>query len=751
LSEKTEAGVSPEEMLRSPLEQRLARIRDAFEAPAGNANRPLGPNAGPQPLPSALHPIAALKQLAAALEGTSVANSIDDLSATPGPEGLHDAAGRFGLTIEPATKALGAIESTDCPCLLLLKDGLAHVVSGIATSGDLEIRNNGVTIAVARGRLQTQVTGGLIRVRLQSMLAREQDAPTSVSHVQATAPRSFVALMRQAVLAEKKHFATLLVAGAISCLVALALPMFTMAVFDRVIPHMSFETLWALALGVCLLLTVDFFVRQSRSGIAHALGISASQGLTARLYNKLLHVPLARLPRHASQITQPFHELTQAPALAIHLSAALLVDLPFFAIVTLYLIAIAGPVGWLLPLFALFGAAAQILMHRAAVDRAKKDIQITQRQIQLLIDGISGVETIKAIGGGPRLLADWERMADEAAIASHHVSQIHAKSGHIAAFLNQVLTVAVMVIGVYEISQNGMTMGALSAAMLLAGRALTPVQGIVSSTLRLHLIAETTKGLRSIVETEPELGGDARNTRAIRGDIELKNVSFSHAGEERATLVDITFSIKAGERVALIGRAGCGKSSLLKLITRLYEPSKGTLLIDGRDERQFEPYALRRAIALMPQDSELIDQSLDFNLRLGQGDITEAHFEAVTRLTGVAQFASRLPKGFSSPVGPGGKRLSGGERQAVNLSRALLGKPRMLLLDEPSAAMDNEREAQIIAGLGTIIGDAGLLIATHRLPLLALVDRIIIMDQGRIVADGPRTEILQKIQTQHAA
>jgi ATP-binding cassette subfamily C protein LapB len=196
--------------------------------------------------------------------------------------------------------------------------------------------------------------------------------------------------------------------------------------------------------------------------------------------------------------------------------------------------------------------------------------------------------------------------------------------------------------------------------------------------------------------------------------------------------------------VGIIGKAGCGKSTLLRLLVRLHEAQSGRLSLDGRDIRQFDPQALRRAIGYMPQDAHLFDGSLEDNLAMGLGRVDRADLDRVARISGVQAFASQHPSGFSLPVGPGGQRLSGGERQAVSLARALMGAPCLLLLDEPTAALDNTAEARVIAELGRELGDTGLIVATHRLPVLALTDRIIWMDNGRIVADGPKADIFAR-------
>ncbi|MGL4441605.1 MAG: ATP-binding cassette domain-containing protein, partial [Bosea sp. (in: a-proteobacteria)] len=219
---------------------------------------------------------------------------------------------------------------------------------------------------------------------------------------------------------------------------------------------------------------------------------------------------------------------------------------------------------------------------------------------------------------------------------------------------------------------------------------------------------------------------------------------FSYPGEQRQSLRNISLSIQPGEKVGIIGKAGCGKSTLLRLLLRLYEVETGRLCLDGRDIRQFDPRILRQAISYMPQDTQLMDGTLEHNLTLGLDHVPAGDLERICMLTGLHDFAAAHPSGLSLQVGPGGMRLSGGERQAVALSRALMGRPKVVILDEPTAAFDNTSEAKLIGELRQHLGSTGLIVATHRLPVLALVDRIIWMDGGRIVADGPKAEIFAK-------
>jgi ATP-binding cassette subfamily C protein LapB len=346
----------------------------------------------------------------------------------------------------------------------------------------------------------------------------------------------------------------------------------------------------------------------------------------------------------------------------------------------------------------------------------------------------------------------WEERADAAALIGHTLRSNQNFASHCGAFVMQAVTVLTIAAGAYSVTTSLMTVGALSACMMLASRAIMPIATLMSQGFRLSQLLATTRLVSAFAVSPVEQAGDVSETaaqRPILGKLQMSGVSFVHPGSAEAFLSGVSLSIAAGERVGIVGKSGSGKSTMLKLLVRLIEPSDGRIHIDGRDIRQIDPMALRRAFAMMAQDSWLFDATLEANMKSGLGGVPEEWFAKVATVTGVADFADRNPAGYSLEVGPGGQKLSGGERQSVTLARALMARPKLLILDEPTSAMDNERESRIVRALAseTKNGDLkgmGLIVATHRLPILALVDRIIWMDGGRIVADGPKREIFKK-------
>ena len=693
------------------------------------------------------HPLAALARLAAVLAGRSAPADAGEVAApghVPGPETVADAAQRLGLGVQILRRSLRSLTNADLPCVILMKDGTAEVALRRPDRATLELlgpAGDDARVSASVRTLAARASGAVFCVRPGRVQPVEQVPATAPAHRPLLSPDLAAALKSRAGVV-----VTLVVSGLVSNAISLAMPLFTMTVFDRIVPHGATETLWALALGVTLLFLIDFGIRHARLALFDSVSLVAGQSMAGRLYSRLVRMPLALAPRTAGPLVQPFPELAASAQITLQFLVGLATDLPFFLVVVVVLAALGGPVA-LVPLvgaallFAVY-AASHAVSHRAAADETRS----AQRQWQMLIESVSAIESIKAAHAGTRLMGEWERRSDDAAYSAHRPRVINGFSAQAGSFVAQMVVVATVVIGVDQIGRAAMTLGALSASMLLVSRSMTPVASLIGLFFRMRHIRATTRGLAAVMDTPPEHAAvDVAPAPGPFGAVECRTLTFRYPGAAHPALRDVTFAMKPGERIGLVGRAGCGKSTLLRLVARLYEPEAGTISFDGRDARQFDPDMVRRRFALMAQDSTLLEGTLESALLLGLGAVDPAHLDAVAKLTGVHEVAARHPAGYGLDVGPGGRRLSGGERQAVALARALMGRPALLLLDEPTSAMDNDREARTVEGLRALPREVGMVIATHRLPLLAAVDRVVWMDGGRVVADGPRDEVFRKL------
>jgi len=702
------------------------------------------------------HPLADLARLAALLgSARAQADDMSDLAGTPGPQLLHELGQRLGLAIAIGSRSIGSLGKVDCPCVVMLKDGSSRLVIDAPEGSDFVVAGEGdATHSIPRKLLVKAATGAVFQACRIDPDSSEAPAPP-VTTVPPDPRRTGHPLLAHllSVAGEKKSLVlSLAMAGLLSGLINLAVPSFTMVVFDRVIPHAAFETLWALLIGVSLLLVLDLALRHVRHALGDAVSLAASTRFGAAFFSRLLHAPASAMPRQAGGLIQPYNELNQASAIAPQFIAGLMVDVPFFLIVLGFLAALGGWIAAIPAVGAMVLLGIHWISHRSQMKDLGEDARLMQRQTQMIVDAVAGADAVRLTGSGPQHLMRWEERADTAALVGHTLRSNQNFASHCGAFVMQAVTVLTIAAGAYSVTASMMTVGALSACMMLASRAIMPIASVMGQGFRLSQLLATTRLVSAFAVSPLERAGDVSETaaqRPILGRLQVSGVSFAHQGCAETVLSGLSLSIAAGERVGIVGKSGSGKSTLLKLLVRLIDPSDGSIHIDGRDIRQIDPLALRRAVAMMAQDSWLFDATLEANMKAGLGGVTEEWFAKVASVTGVADLADRNLAGYSLEVGPGGQKLSGGERQSVALARALMAKPKLLILDEPTSAMDNERETRIVRALASETKDGdlkgmGLIIATHRLPILALVDRIIWMDGGRIVADGPKREIFKK-------
>ncbi|MEM9710554.1 MAG: ATP-binding cassette domain-containing protein [Pseudomonadota bacterium] len=547
-----------------------------------------------------------------------------------------------------------------------------------------------------------------------------------------------------------RHFPSLffiLIAACLSNAMMLLQPLFVMIVYDRVIPHGAFETLWALATGVLLGFALDLMLRKVRIRLENAVAIKTSIDLQERLFARLVNGQARQTPAAAAEWTDTFREIDTVSAIVPALWASLLVDIPFVFAVLALVYAIAGNVV-LAPLagIAILGAwtvIGSILIRRAGARVAGSQAERTE----LLSEAASLSRVIKFAGAQSRIHGRFHWLLAEALEPLHDLRRHSAMQMQLTNFMVQGVIVAAVVIGVYKIDAGAMSIGALVATMLLVSRVLMPAGQFVLLATRTAEMAAPLRRILRLLELPQEEAAETRLPRTVEtGRISLKNVSLWHPGGGQPALKEVSLEIEPGEKIALIGQSGSGKSTLLQLLVRLHDADEGHHLVDGHNARQYAPQELRRHIAYMGQESELFDGTIFDNLMVGRQDADEGAINRALMLAGAFDFIRQSPAGLSQRVGKRGQALSGGERQAVCLARSLLQPSKMLLLDEPTSSMDQNMEGQVLAGLKAMGPEKTIVIATHRAQILSAVDRIIWMHGGCIMADGPSGEVLAKLQ-----
>jgi ATP-binding cassette subfamily C protein LapB len=663
--------------------------------------------------------------------------------ALPGPEALATLAAQRGLDVDTQQRRVASLGPGEFPCIVLMQDATTRLLVG--RRGDVfQVKRAEGVIDVPLAALQAHESGTLFLPR--PVIEASDEGDLQLAEEARDEAQGVLRLMLRMMWREHRgRLVAMAVANLIGNALLLALPLYSMAVYDRVIPHLAMETLWALTIGVTIALLADLMVRTVKARVLDAAAYSVSTAIQARFFNRLVHTELASAPRLAAAATAGLRDIESLCLALPSVFTAVVIDLPFLFVIMALLVSFGGYVA-LVPVIAVVVLLAIYTIAHAVGEReALRRANLNRMQATLLQESIDGLETVKSTAAEAMLLRRWEALADAAAFAGHRSRSWNGFSAIASMCIGQIVIVGAMVTAVLEISNGLLTIGALSATSMLVGRVLAPITQVVGTLHQMKLLLKTLDGIDLVLKAPLERAGDPSRLPAPRGLIEFRGVSFGYKGAEEAGLKDITLTIRPGERVALIGRIGCGKSTLLKLMIRLYAPRTGAVLLDGMNIRQFDPLAIRRRIGLMSQHHALFDDTLQANLVFGLGHVTKEAFERAVAVSAVRDLAARQPEGYSMRVGPRGERLSGGERQLVALARTLMGRPDVVILDEPTAAMDNGLEARVIRDLREELGERTLIVATHRAAVLDLVDRIIWIDDGRIVADGPKADVLSRL------
>ena len=546
----------------------------------------------------------------------------------------------------------------------------------------------------------------------------------------------------------RREFWPVMLAALVVNLLALAVPLFTMNVYDRVIPNKAVPTLWVLAIGVALALSFDFVLRLARSQLVDEIGLRLDERYSQKLFEKVMNLPMAERQGSTGAFAKRVSEYENVRDFFASTSVVLIVDISFMLV---FLALITVLAGWLvlvplvgIALTLLAGFSLQKAMGRAAVD-AQADSSL---QHSVLIESIAGIETLKAARAEGQMLGKWRRYASMSAATQERMRRLTAVAVNLASIAQQLMSVALVIGGFYLFNEGQITMGAIIAIVMLAGRAMAPMGQFAFLVTRAKQATTTLESLQNMMEAPDERHAAARSIvpEVRSGHVDLAKASFRYPGASRDSLSEIDLKIAPGERIGIIGRVASGKSTLGRVLCGLYAPTDGIMNVDGTDSRQFHPHQLRDAFRFVGQDAELFSGTVRDNLMLGAARADDQQLiDAVVR-SGADIFLSRDAAGFDLQVGERGSRLSGGQRSLLVLARALVTPSKMLFLDVPTGAMDTQTELYFIDHLKTALApDQTLIVSTHRHNMLTICDRLIVIDAGRILADGPRDEVLGRL------
>ena len=544
---------------------------------------------------------------------------------------------------------------------------------------------------------------------------------------------------------KRRQFGPILTASVIVNLLAIALPLFSMNVYDRVIPNRAESTLWVLALGVLIAFALDYALRKARTEVIDEIGRDLDIRLSQKIYSKILSAPLADRKGHTGNLVARVTEYASVREFFASTTIMLVVDMAFLV---LFVALIAWLAGWL----ALVPLAAIAVMTIAGFRLQKQVVRAAQEaqadfglQQTLLVESIAGIETLKSIAGEGTMLGRWRRLADVGSQSQQRLRAITSTSVSLASSFQQVSNIALIVGGYYLFAEGKITMGAIIAIVMLSSRSLQPAGQLAFLLTRAEQCRQTLDSLQRLWEGNDErrMGGTSIVPAVREGHVKLESVSFAYPDTPAESLTDINLTIAPGDRIAIVGRVASGKSTLGRLFCGLYQPTAGAMLIDGLDSRQYRPQDLRASFRFVPQDAELFSGTIKDNLLLGAPNASDEDLVTALRQVGADLFLSRDAGGFDRPVGESGSKLSGGQRAFLTLARALARPAKVLFFDEPTGAMDSQTEKLFVERLSqSLTPDQTLIISTHRPALFSICNRLVVLDSGRIVADGPRDQIL---------
>jgi ATP-binding cassette subfamily C protein LapB len=671
------------------------------------------------------------------------------IAGLPLPDGrlnvgiFERAAKRAGLDVSPVKRPLDDIPALVLPAILVMRDGSTRILLAI----DPEAQRATI-VDPSAGRRPADVSFATLELDYLGYAFFARPSPSADPRAVAAGDLPKLHWFWSVVGRFWGNYSHVAIAAFVVNILALASPLFVMSVYDRVVPNGALPSLIALAIGMGIAVVFDFIMRTVRSRIIDMTGKKVDVVLAANIFEHVLSLKMANRPTSVGILANQMRDFDSVREFFTSGTVVSITDLLFAIIFIIILFIIAGPLAWIplvvLPVMIILG-----LILQKPLDRAIRQLQAeSAARHGILVESLSGIEAVRAVGAEARMQTNWERSVAATARSGedvHFWSSIALTSANTA---QQLTNLFMVIVGVFLVLDGKLTVGALVAATMLAGRVLAPIAGIAAVITRATQTITSLRALDRIMNLERERPADRSYVarKIEKGRISFENVTFKYPGAPDNALEKVTFSIAPGERVGIIGRVGSGKTTVGRLLVGFYEPQEGRILIDGVDSRQYDPADLRGGTGFVLQDTDLFFGKLRDNIALGRPAATDAEILEAARLSGVESFIAGHPLGYDMPIAEGGRSLSGGQKQAIGLARTLIRKPKILFLDEPTAHFDVRSENEFLERLKAISGgEMTIIVSTHRMSLLSLVTRLLVFDRGRLIADGPRDEIIAKL------
>lgn len=659
------------------------------------------------------------------------------------PTTVSRAASRVGFQTQIVQQHLLRIKTSLLPCILVLHQHNACILQAIdseAQTADVLFMPEAVPQTISLQELNKLYTGTAIYCYPEYQLDQRafdlKDGGATKGH------------WFWSVIKDNRHlYRDVLIAALFINIFALSMPLFVMNVYDRVVPNMATDTLWILAAGVFIIFCADLSLRLLRSWFIDMAANKADIRLSASIMERVLGQRLEARPASVGSFASNVQAFESVRSFIGSMTVSILIDLPFFLLFIIIILAIGWPmaipvmVGVLILVF--YAIAVQSKM-RAISDSIS---EASAQRNSGLIENLVGAETVRAFNASGRAQGVWEKATLFVSACSIKMRMLGASVGITGQWVQQSASVALMIVGVYMVFAGELSQGGLIAAYMLSSRAMAPITQLAGLLSQYHQAATSMESLENLMNSpqEREQGKTLISRPVLQGNIEVKNLSFSYPEAQQPALDGISLSIKAGEKVAILGRAGSGKSTLEKLLMGLYQPTAGSIAFDDINQKQIDIAELRRNIAYIPQDIHLIYGSIYDNITLGKPNASREEVLAAVQDAGLHALIGQSADGVAMPIGENGNLLSGGQRQSVAVARAFIEERNILLFDEPSSAMDSGLENHLILSIKRRSQNKTLILVTHRTSLLSLVDRLIVMDGGKIIADGPKAEVLEAL------
>lgn len=658
------------------------------------------------------------------------------------PELFVRAAARAGLSAQIVSRSLADISPLVLPAVLLLKNRQACILvqkyDGQDKATVIQPESGEGEITVSFSELQEQYTGYAIFARPSFHFDRRTD-----EGFKERPKKWFWDTIKQT----WKLYSEVMVASFFINVFAIGSSLFVMNVYDRVVPNNAIDTLTILSVGILIVFSFDFLMKMLRGYFIDVASKKTDVILSASIFEQMMGIKMESRPESVGNFANNMQQFDSFRDFFTSTTITALIDLPFVLFFIIIIFSLGGYIV-VVPIVSLpIVILAGLMIQKPLNKHVKESYRYSGQKHAMLIESLAAVETIKGLSAESSLQRKWEHAVGMGAKIGAKVRGLSLTAVNFSAFIQQVASVGVVILGVHKIGDGEMTMGALIACTILTGRALAPLSQIAGLLTRYHQSMAALQSLDNVMKmpTDRLRGRAPLNRPLLNGDIEFKEVTFKYPRQAVAALSNVTFHIRAGEKVGIIGRIGSGKTTIEKLILGLYQSNEGSVLMDGTEIGQLDPAAMRRNIGYVAQDIILFYGTVKENITFGAPFADDRSVLRAAKISGVNEFVSRHPQGFDMPVGERGEKLSGGQRQAIAIARALILDPQILVLDEPTNMMDNRTEENFKNQLIEASKGRTLVLVTHKGSLLSLVDRLLLVDGGKIIADGPRDLVLKAL------